>query len=235
MASYPYIMSAPTDYCACSVVAGEWKYPKAIVDHKLKVLKNGVDLEKFAFNEETKCEIRKKLAIPEDAFVLGHVGRFSYQKNHEYLIRIFAEVRKRNEHAVLMLIGDGENKPDVKKQIEELHLTDSVRFCGLVNNVNDYMQAMDVFVLPSRYEGLPIVGVEAQAAGLPVITSVNVSEELEISDLVTFLELKEDVSEWADKILSYEGKAREDASEQIRSHGYDVQFTADEIEKMYLS
>ena len=180
-------------------------------------------------------EIRKKLAIPEDAFVLGHVGRFSYQKNHEYLIRIFAEVRKRNEHAVLMLIGDGENKPDVKKQIEELHLTDSVRFCGLVNNVNDYMQAMDVFVLPSRYEGLPIVGVEAQAAGLPVITSVNVSEELEISDLVTFLELKEDVSEWADKILSYEGKAREDAAEQIRSHGYDVQFTADEIEKMYLS
>lgn len=235
MASYPYIMSAPTDYCACSVVAGEWKYPKAIVDHKLKVLKNGVDLEKFAFNEETKCEIRKKLAIPEDAFVLGHVGRFSYQKNHEYLIRIFAEVRKRNEHAVLMLIGDGENKPDVKKQIEELHLTDSVRFCGLVNNVNDYMQAMDVFVLPSRYEGLPIVGVEAQAAGLPVITSVNVPEELEISDLVTFLELKEDVSEWADKILSYEGKEREDASEQIRSHGYDVQFTADEIEKMYLS
>ena len=235
MASYPYIMSAPTDYCACSVVAGEWKYPKAIVDHKLKVLKNGVDLEKFAFNEETKCEIRKKLAIPEDAFVLGHVGRFSYQKNHEYLIRIFAEVRKRNEHAVLMLIGDGENKPDVKKQIEELHLTDSVRFCGLVNNVNDYMQAMDVVVLPSRYEGLPIVGVEAQAAGLPVITSVNVSEELEISDLVTFLELKEDVSEWADKILSYEGKKREDASEQIRSHGYDVQFTADEIEKMYLS
>ena len=135
-----------------------------------------MDLEKFAFNEETKCEIRKKLAIPEDAFVLGHVGRFSYQKNHEYLIRIFAEVRKRNEHAVLMLIGDGENKPDV-----------------------------------------------------------NVSEELEISDLVTFLELKEDVSEWADKILSYEGKEREDASEQIRSHGYDVQFTADEIEKMYLS
>ena len=235
MASYPYIMSAPTDYCACSVVAGEWKYPKAIVDHKLVVLKNGVDLKKFAPNETIRNEIRSKLDIAPDAFVIGHVGRFSYQKNHEYLIRVFAEVKKKNANAVLMLIGDGENKEDMKKQIRDLKLEDSVRFCGLVNNVNDYMQAMDVFVLPSRYEGLPIVGVEAQAAGLPVITSVNVSEELEITDLVTFLGLKEDVSEWVDHILAVQGKGHVDASGQIRKNGYDVQFTADEIEKMYLS
>ena len=187
--SYPFIKLFPTVYCACSQVAGEWKYPRSVVN-KMIILKNGVDLNDFSYNHSTRTDIRLKLNIPDDSFVIGHVGRFSYQKNHEFLIDIFEKVLEINSNAVLMLIGDGENKKEIELKIKELGIASKVRLCGLVNNVNDYMQAMDVFVLPSRYEGLPIVGVEAQASGLPVITSNNVSLELKITNDVQFLNLK---------------------------------------------
>lgn len=234
LAFSPMMNSNPTNYCACSMVAGEWKFSKHVVQSSLKILKNGVDLEKYSFNPEIRVCMRKKLGVPENAFVVGHVGRFSYQKNHEYLVEVFRAVLAQNENSVLMLIGDGECRQDVLDQIQRLGIETKVIFCGLVNNVNDYMQAMDVFALPSRYEGLPIVGVEAQASGLPVITSTNVSEELGITEGVTFLPLEESVSKWAEKILMYKDRKRQNYSEQMRSQGYDIRFTANQIEKMYL-
>lgn len=234
LAFSPMMNSNPTNYCACSMVAGEWKFSKHVVQSSLKILKNGVDLEKYSFNPEIRVCMRKKLGIPENAFVVGHVGRFSYQKNHEYLISVFASVLKQCKDAVLMLIGDGENRQDIEEQVKTLNRDLNVIFCGLVNHVNDYMQAMDVFVLPSRYEGLPIVGVEAQAAGLPVITSTNVSDELKITDAVTFLSLESGTEQWAQNILRYKNQARQDYSDQMKAQGYDIRSTAKEIEDLYL-
>ena len=222
------------NYCACSVIAGESKYVKRVVDKSMKVLKNGVDLDKFAFKSEIRDAIRKKHDIPQDAFVVGHVGRFSYQKNHEYLIEIFAKLHEEKPDSILMLIGTGELLDQVKEQVKAHNLESSVRFCGTLNNVNEYMMAMDVFVLPSRYEGLPIVGVEAQAAGLPVITSDQVSEELAITKSVSYLPLEEEKTKWVEKIKTYIGTPRFDNANDINAAGYNILQTASEIREMYL-
>lgn len=221
-------------YCACSKVAGEAKYMPGIVNDKMIVLNNGVDFSRFEYNESIRDRIREKHNIKKDAFVLGHVGRFSYQKNHEYLIQIFKDVLKREKNAVLMLIGSGELEEEIQQLIKEFNLTDSVILCGNVNNVNEYMQAMDVFVLPSRFEGLPIVGVEAQAAGLPVVVSENVSDELDMGKNVAFLPLSEDVKMWVDKILELKGDRYLENTQLLREHGYDVYQTASIVRDMYI-
>ncbi len=230
----PSMRHNPTDYCACSMVAGEWKFPKRIVEKKLRILKNGVDLDKYVFDPVSREQMRNLLSIPQDAFVLGHVGRFSYQKNHEYLLSVFTEVLKKCNNTFLLLVGDGENRKNIERQIRESGIKEHVVMCGRVDNVNDYMQAMDVFVLPSRYEGLPIVGVEAQASGLPVVTSVNVSEELAITPLVTYLSLEDSPVAWADKVMQYINEIRCNYSLEMRQSGYDIQTTANEIERLYL-
>ncbi len=230
---YQTMMRSPTHYCACSRVAGEWKYPKSIVERQMVILKNGVDPEKYAYDPDRRSRIRTELAIPDDAFVLGHVGRFSYQKNHAFLVEIFASVLQKRGDTYLILIGDGETRADVERQVKSLGIEDKVRFCGRVDNVQDYLQAMDVFVLPSRYEGLPLVGVEAQAAGLPVVTSTNVSEELAITDLTTFLPLDAPKDAWADEVVKHEGQMRQDQSGRLREEGYDIRQTVAEIEKLY--
>ena len=234
MASYPYIMSAPTDYCACSVVAGEWKYPKAIVDHKLKVLKNGVDLEKFAFNEETKCEIRKKLAIPEDAFVLGHVGRFSYQKNHEYLIDIFARLCGTRDDVRLLLVGEGELEQNIKDKVNNLGLQDKVIFYGTTDAPQKIFSAIDIFALPSNFEGLPIVGVEAQASGLPVVFSDRITREAAILDNVRYIAIDDaHISEWCSSIEEFLTIQRKDTYDDMKRAGFGIQDTRNSFYKLY--
>lgn len=224
--------SCPTDYCACSQVAGEWKFSNEIVKNKLVILKNGVDLDKFKFDKEKRNILRSKVGFDEDDYVIGHVGRFSYQKNHEYLVEIFARLSKKTDKYKLLLIGTGENYDEINISVKEKGVAEKVYFAGNVNNVNEYMQAMDIFVLPSRFEGLPIVGVEAQAAGLPVVTSTQVSEELKITENVCFLPL-DDMSRWVEKIRELELNRRVDNTETIRVSGYDINSTVTQIEKMY--
>lgn len=224
----------PTHYCACSQIAGEWKFSKSIVRKKLIILKNGVDIKEFSFKNALRKNIRNKSGISQDDFVVGHVGRFSYQKNHEYLLKIFKELKRISPNSKLMLIGSGELYDEVKEQAKRGGISNDVILVGNVDNVADYMQAMDVFVLPSRFEGLPIVGVEAQAAGLPVITSVNVSRELNICRNVSFLELSEDISVWVDEIRKYINAPRLDNSNTLVDSGYDIKSTAEKIRNIYL-
>ena len=233
--SYSTISKCPTHYCACSQVAGYWKFPNKIASEKLIEIKNGVDLEKFKYNKQKDIEIRQKYGIPENAFVVGHVGRFSYQKNHEFLIKIFRKLKDRFENSFLLLIGSGELMDDAVQQTKTLGLEDSVIFVGNVNNVEDYFQAMNVFVLPSRFEGLPIVGVEAQAAGLPVITSKNVSEELDVSNNVYYLDLTENVETWVDEICKFIDAPRLDNTAIMIDNGYNIENTAEIVRKLYLS
>lgn len=228
----PILDFCPTDYFACSKIAGEWKFSKRIVRDKMKLINNGVDLEKFKFSTVIRKKIRKELNIKDETIVIGHVGRFSYQKNHEYLIECFLRVEKILPDSLLILIGQGENQKFIKDKVENLGLKNKVCFLDSVNNVCDYMQAFDLFLLPSHFEGLPIVGVEAQASGLTVIVSDNVSEELRITNNILFLPLEMEL--WVRKIVEYANQKRANPIKEIQDAGYDVNIIANELQHLYL-
>lgn len=179
---------------ACSTLAGKYLYGKK----EFEVIPNAIEVDRFKFNEKSRWEIRDNLSITEDIFLIGHIGRFNIQKNHDFLINIFNEYHRKNKKSKLLLIGDGELKDKIIQKVNDLQLSDDVIFTGNVKNVNDYYNAMDVFVLPSLFEGLPVVGVEAQANGLPFIVSDKVSNELNLSEKVNYLEL--DIPKWVKKL-----------------------------------
>lgn len=220
-------------FCACSQVAGEAKFVPSVTNGNMTILKNGIDFQEFKLNDEIRNSIRKQYGLNAEDLVIGHVGRFSYQKNHEFLIDIFAELKKKAPSAKLMLIGSGELENDIKDKIKQKNLEDSVIMTGNVNNVNEHMQAMDVFLLPSRFEGLPIVGVEAQGAGLPVITSTNVSRELALTDGVKFISLHRTPEEWASVVYKAAKKGKKDYQNELQEAGYDINQTAQQIKSMY--
>ncbi len=218
-------------YCACSYEAAIAKYPKIIAEKAL-IIKNGVDLNKFIFNNEKRDVLRSTLNISKDTVVIGHVGRFNAQKNHSFLLDVFYEFHKEYPESILMLVGSGELKKDIENKAKNLCILNYIRFIGNVNNVEDYMQIMDVFALPSLFEGLPIVGVEAQASGLPIVVSQNVSRELEITSNV-FFSNRFCVAEWVgliEKALNY---GRKDVSLEIEQAGFNIQLTADMISDIY--
>ena len=222
-------------YCACSKEAAEWKFAPQYA-RRTHVIKNGIDTERFAFNEEKRNEYRKKLGINDECFVLGHVGRFTYQKNQAFLIDIFMRLIERVPDSKLLLVGDGEDREKIETQIKILKLTDKVILTGNVKNVQDYLQAMDVFVLPSHFEGFPIVGVEAQTAGLPVVLSDTITQDVKLTDNTMFLSLKDTpISVWTDEILRLKNYKREDGAEKIKDAGYDIKSTAETIRKLYLN
>lgn len=190
-----------TDFFACSELAGEWLFGKELLKkHNLTIIHNAIECEKYSYNEETRQKVRKELKL-EKKFVVGHIGRFSYQKNHEFLIDIFYEIQKQKAESILLLIGEGELETSIRKKVLDLGIEDEVVFLGITNKVEEYLQAMDVFVLPSRFEGLPVIGVEAQASGIECFFSDNITTEAKINDNVSFISLKESPKEWADKIL----------------------------------
>lgn len=231
--SSPFMFHCPTDYCACSQAAGECKFSRRIAKNKLIVLKNGVDLDQYSYHINRRQEIREGLHISPEEFVVGHVGRFSYQKNQEFLISIFDEFKKIRKDSKLMLIGTGDDMDKIKKQVEVLDLSEDVLFLGTVNDVFNYMQAMDVLAFPSRFEGLPIVAVEAQAAGLPVIASDAVTGSVKLTDAVEFLSLNMEPKLWADRISQLATLQRKSDTESIRKHRYDIKQTAGEVRALY--
>lgn len=230
---FPLIKFMPTDYCACSVIAGEWKFPKSIIKQKLIILKNGIDLRKFAPNKEYRNEIRDMLGISEKTLVIGHVGRFSPQKNHEFIVMILDALKNKIEDCKLMLIGDGENENDIKALITQKALDDYIIYVGTTPDVSKYMQAMDVFILPSKWEGLPIVGIEAQCVGLPVLVSDKVSPDMKLVDDVKYLPINS-VEIWINAILNVKYGKR-DNIQTIKEAGYDISDTAAFVRKLYLN
>ncbi len=195
----PFSKVFATHYVACSEYAGEWLFgKKAMESGKVTIFNNAIDLNKFKFDENVRNEVRKELGI-EDKFVIGHVGRLCFQKNQEFLIDIFEEVHRRDPNSVLLLIGDGEDREKIENRIKDIH---GVFLLGNRNDVDRMYQAMDVFIFPSKYEGLGNVVVEAQVCGVPVIVSDNVPEVVRISDGVVFLSLSADIKIWAEKALN---------------------------------
>lgn len=232
----PFAKLFATHYCACSVYAGRWLFGDSFYNSgKVHLIKNAINIDKFSYNKGIRNRIRRELHL-EDKFVVGHVGRFVYQKNHTFLIDIFYEVKKRNPDAILMLIGSGQLEGDIKKKVRDLGLFDSVLFLGTRSDVADLTQAMDVFVLPSHYEGLPLVAIEAQAAGLRTIVSDSVTNEVKVTNLVEFCSLTQSASEWAGHVHGFRETRdyeRTNTDEVLRLAGHDIRVAAKELQKWY--
>lgn len=197
----PFAKVYATHYAACSRYAGEWLFGKKSMERgEVTIFNNAIDLDKFKFDKKVRNEVRKELEI-ENKFVVGHVGRLCYQKNQEFLIEVFEEVYKQNPNAILMLVGDGPNKEMLAEKVNKLNLTKQVLLLGNRNDVNRLYQAMDVFVFPSRYEGLGMVAVEAQFCGVRTVISSKVPDDAKVSDSTLSLSLTRSAKEWADNIL----------------------------------
>lgn len=190
----PVFMRTYTDGFACGKEAGEWMFGKRNFD----IIYNGIDLDKFAYNPSVRNEFRRQHGL-EDKFVVGHIGRFNMQKNHKKLITIYEEFSKLKENSILILIGDGELKEEIEKMVKEKAL--NVIFVGLTDEIPQWLQAMDIMLLPSLFEGLPVTAVEAQASGLPCVLSDTISPMTKITDLVHFVELDSSDVHWAQEIL----------------------------------
>ena len=224
-----------TDYLSCSDAAARFMFPKKIVDaENYTVIKNGVDYDKHSFKPEVRTELRKKYGL-ENNFVLGHVGRFNVQKNHEFLIDIFYEVYKHDNSARLFLVGIGETENQIKEKVKRLGIEEVVIFHGLSDEVNRLWNMLDVFVMPSLYEGLPVAGVEAQANGLPLIVSNTITQELKITDAVEYIGLDEKTSKWCEVIERYNGYKRKNTRMEITKAGFDIDDTVIRLERIYLS
>lgn len=217
-----------THLFACGKEAGEWMFS----GQTYQIMNNAIEVKKYKYNDERRVYIRHQFGIT-DEFVVGHVGRFNYPKNHTFLIDIFKKIHDVDKTSKLLLVGGGEKAEDIKKKVKDLGLEHSVIFAGICSNVNELIQAMDVFVFPSIYEGLPVTMVEAQAAGLPCVMSGNVPKETVLTDLVDVMSLSESAEEWAKKILTYKGFKREDYSEKIKKMHFDIESNAKWLMDVY--
>lgn len=217
-----------TQLFACSEEAGRWMFGGA----DFRVLNNAIDAEKYAFHADTRADVRRELGISGDALVVGHVGRFDPQKNHSFLLDIFAKIPG---DARLLLVGDGVLRPDAQQRAKELGICDRVFFAGVRSDVDRLLQAMDVFLFPSLFEGLPVSIIEAQAAGLPCLISDKVPIECKKTELVTQLPLAASSAEWAGAVLSAAETSRRNTLEQIRGAGFDIRANAEWLQNYYLS
>lgn len=223
----------PTHRFACSKFAGEWLFGKSA---DFEVVYNAIDLDLFRFNAEARAQARADLGLVGDQFAIGHVGRFTAQKNHAFLVDVFTEVAKRRDDAVLLLVGSGEAGASVKALVDERGLTDRVKFLGQRSDVNRLYQAFDAFVLPSLYEGLGLVGVEAQVSGLPCLLSDAITREVDVTGECKFLPIVSPAV-WADEICGLK-RASENfrcAIDESCLSEYDIKKQGAWLTKKYLS
>lgn len=214
-----------TDFYACSKEAGEWMFPAAAVSgNSFRIVKNAIELEHFVFDGNIRTKLRKELCL-DDAYVIGHIGNFVYQKNHLFLLDVFQKLCQKLPNAKLLLVGDGPLYADMQDKAMQMHLQDKILFVGRIPNANEYLQAMDVFAFPSNFEGLGIVAVEAQAAGLPCVCSTQVPKEACVTDLCTFLPIDTDdaLQIWTDRLIGLQGTVRNNMSDAITAAGYNIQ------------
>ncbi|MEK3941947.1 glycosyltransferase family 1 protein [Paenibacillus sp. FSL L8-0323] len=233
------VMQIPIRYIAdylfaCSDDAGKWLFGKNVINNKkYRIIENSIDCDSYMYNDHLRNNMRKSLDL-NDKYVIGHVGRFNIQKNHEFLLEVFFELQKSRSNAVLLLIGDGELRGDLEQRILDLEIQEKVIFTGVISNVNDFMQIMDIFVFPSHFEGLGMVVIEAQAAGLPCIVSDTVPSEAHVTNLIKSLSLSLSATEWANEILNSEIiNNRLDANIEVKKSGYNIAESSEFLEKFY--
>jgi len=217
---------------ACSREAGIWQFGKMAQESgEVKIIPNGIEIEKFLFNEVNRKKIRKQYDIEENIFVVGHIGGFRKVKNHEFLLKVFEKIKKIKREAILMLIGSGELENEIKELGMRLGVLDSIVFVGSVENVNEYYSAFDTFVFPSIFEGLGIVLVEAQANGLPCFASDVVPNGANLSDVYFPLSLNASPEKWAECIINNSNISSRQCSKNVRE--YDIKKVSKMLEDFY--
>ena len=222
---YKYLLrKVATDFVACSHAAGKYLFGKDV-----KIINNAIDIEKFTYNETIREKIRKNMRL-DNKFVIGHVGRFEPQKNHKFLIKMFNEYQKNDEDAILLLIGTGSLENKIKELVHKLNIENKVIFTGNISNVNEMYQAMDIFVLPSFHEGLPVVGIEAQISGLKCVLSNKITEETKITNNIEFISI-DNYDNWIEKIK----KCKEYKRKKINSETYNINYIKQRLIQYYQS
>lgn len=222
-------------FFACSVEAGKWLFGKKVVSgEKFYIIKNAIDTEKYRFSDEVRNVIRSELGI-EDKFVVGHIGRFHEQKNHRFIVEIFDLFNKKEPNSVLLLIGTGELEKEIKQQVVDMGIQQQVIFLGVRDDVHKILQAMDVFVFPSWFEGLGMVAIEAEATGLPVLCSDRIPADVDLTDIIEFISLDKP-EKWIEKMcyMIQHKVIDEKYNLIIKNAGYDVTITAQRLEQFYL-
>lgn len=223
----PFITQSSNQLLACSETAGRYGFQK----RPYKILPNAIDTGKFAFDQAVRNQLRKQHGLT-DKLVLGFAGRFVSEKNPEFLLSILREVNRRCDHAQLVLLGDGELEDSLRRAARQMGL-ENVSFQGRVDNVHQWMQAFDVLLLPSRYEGLPLVLVEAQTAGLMCVASNNVPKDTAVTPRLSFLSLK-DPAAWAEAILHTDFSFdRRKGQAEVAAAGYDIKESSKRLEAIY--
>ena len=219
-----------THFFACSQDAGKFFFK----NQSFVIVNNGIDVEKFNYNLQARIVLRDEFKFPSDAIVLGHVGRFDDNKNHSFLLDVFSEYYKLNANSYLLLVGEGVTHETIKKKAKQLGLLDKIIFTGTRGDVNKLMQVMDCFVMPSKFEGLPFVLVEAQCSGLPCVISDTINKNVNITGNVTFLSLNSEKKRWVDainmRLSTYKRKAQ---SQVIVSKGFSIKESVQYLERVY--
>ena len=223
-------------FFACAEAAGKERFGSKVVsgDH-YAVLNNAIDVNRFSYNPSVRNAVRDELGIGQIQLVVGHIGRYTKEKNHEFILKIFSELKKMDSNARLLMVGDGTLRTHIMQMAEQASLSSDVIFTGVRSDVERLVQAMDVFVLPSLYEGLPVTMVESQAAGLPCIISDKVPPECILTEgLVDIMTLSASPEAWAEKILTKRAIPRTDHRAEIAAHGFDITTEAVKLQEFYL-
>jgi glycosyltransferase involved in cell wall biosynthesis len=224
-----------TDFWACSAAAGRYFYSiKTIQSAKFKIIHNAIDAGRFGYNALMRNKTRNELKI-NDRLVIGHIGRFHFQKNHNFLLRVFREISKKNKDSLLLLIGEGELKGKIERSVKKYGLADNVRFLGVRGDIPELLNAMDIFLFPSKFEGLGMVLIESQAAALYSIASSSIPLEVKITDYISFVSLNKNAKEWADVILKSRNYARKNVNDDITNAGYNITVEAKKLEEFFLN
>lgn len=221
-----------TDFWACSWKAADWLFGPQISRDQIRIMKNAIEIEKYQFDSRKRERVREELGVG-DAMVLGTTGRLAYSKNQSFLIDVFADFYRSHPNSRLMILGDGELRGELEEQIRKSGLENVVLLLGWKNNAEDYLQAMDVFLLPSRFEGLGIAVIEAAAAGLPCLVSDQVPEDAAVTEHVRHLPLE--IPAWTAALeeASQLRLDRRDGAGAVRAAGYDIRRQAKVLEALY--
>lgn len=225
-----------TNFCGCSDESVKWMYGKVDNNKNIRIINNSVNAEKFKFNHSIREKIRNNLKV-DDNYLIGTVGNFSYQKNPEFLVELIEKLNEYNEKRYkLIFVGEGSGEYKIKEMVKQKKLDDYVIFYGKTDKVYEVLSALDIFIMPSRFEGLPVSGIEAQTNGLSCVFSTEITKEVKITEFCEYINLSQPLSEWCEIINSIKlNNNRENAYKNTINRNFDIKYTAKQLKDLYFS